>query len=115
MRAKATILEMATSEREFQRQVLELAGLKGWLAHHTRPAMTSKGYRTPIQGHVGFVDLVLAHPQAGRLVLAELKAECGRLSPHQRVWLDALGRCPGVTVAVWRPSDWEDIKRVLDV
>ena len=52
------------TESEFQRQVIQLAKLRGWLVHHTRPARIKvqgvETYRTPIAGHAGFPDLVLA-------------------------------------------------------
>lgn len=98
------MFEHAT-EADFQTLVVDYARLQGWLVHHTRPARTGKGWRTPIQGDVGFPDLVLA--RAGRVVFAELKSEKGRLSAGQSAWLKA------VDGLVWRPSDWQTIKEIL--
>ena len=54
------------------------------------------------------------------MIFAELKAEKGKVKPQQQEWLDALDNArskdkPGHThiVAVWRPSDLDDIERIL--
>ncbi len=100
------------SERDFERQVLELAKLTGWRAAHFRPAKTSKGWRTPVSGDgAGFPDLVLCRGPC--LVFAELKSEDGKLRPEQREWLEALSRCRGVEARLWRPSDFEEIQAML--
>ena len=108
-----TALERATSEAELQVAVIDLARLRGWLVHHTRPArLSSGGWRTPIQGHPGFVDLVKV--RQWRVIFAELKRQTGRVSADQTVWLDELAQAaagghltpPTVEVDLWRPSDW---------
>jgi hypothetical protein len=99
-------------EREFQRAVIEYARMMGWRVHHTRPALTQRGrWLTPVQGDVGFPDLVLCRPP--RLILAELKRLGGKVSPQQREWLEALQACDGVECYVWNPDDWEAIVRTL--
>ena len=107
------------TEAEFQQQVIQLAKLRGWLVHHTRPArMKVRGvetYRTPIAGHAGFPDLVLA--RRGRVIYAELKAQAGQLREDQIRWRDAM--CPPERQAfcgwfLWRPSDWATIEKVLE-
>jgi hypothetical protein len=81
-------------ERDFQRTVIDLARRTGWRVHHTRPALTQRGrWLTPVQGDVGFPDLVLCRPP--RLIVAELKRVGGRLTAAQRGWLDALGQRAG--------------------
>ncbi|MCI0542945.1 MAG: hypothetical protein L0Z49_00695 [Actinobacteria bacterium] len=60
------------------------AMVRGWRVCHFRPATTRDGWRTAVQGHPGFPDLVLA--RRGRVVFAELKAA---LSAEQLEWLDA--------------------------
>lgn len=91
-------------EREFQDQVIALAILYGWKVHHVRPGMTANGrWMTHVQGHSGFPDLVLAHETRG-LIIAELKAEHGRLDPAQHDWLHTLNAA-GAEVYVWRPKD----------
>lgn len=100
------------SEAQFQSAVISIARDWGWLVHHTRPAINRSGkWSTPIQGHRGFPDLVLAHEKGG-VILAELKTEHGRVSTDQRDWIEALNlgflqRDP--YVALWRPSDMTTI------
>lgn len=90
-------------ERDFQKQIIELAQLCGWLAYSIPDSRraTCKG----------FPDLVLLHPQAHRCLARELKVN-GRLSHEQEVWLNGLTLC-GIDADVWRPSDWQRIVQVL--
>ena len=101
------------SEAEFTAQCLQLAHLRGWLTMHERPALRKDGrWMTPAAGDgAGWPDLVLCRPP--RLIIAELKAEHGRVAPLQQRWLDALGACNGVEVCVWRPADWDRVVEVL--
>lgn len=103
-------------ERDLQRTIVELAHLTGWRVHHVRTAANQRGrWETPIQGDPGFPDLVLAKP--GRLVIAELKSDTGKLSPDQEAWLATLSSVvrvsPGFEVHIWRPCDWSLIERTL--
>ena len=112
------------TEKELQSTVIGWAETYGWLVYH----QVDMGFQDPTTGKwkhsrrigPGFPDLVLVHPKRGRLIFAELKAEKGKLKPHQQEWLDALDNArskdkPGHThmVAVWRPSDLDDIERIL--
>lgn len=106
------------TEGEFQRQVIQLAVLFGWRVHHVRPARVrvrgKETYRTPVQGHKGFPDLVLA--RRGRVIFAELKAGRGQLSEDQVLWRDAMDGGQAAEYAgwkLWRPEDWADIERIL--
>lgn len=95
------------TEKEFQRQVLDLAGILGWAAYH--PLLSKWSER-------GWPDLALCRvgPNGvGRLILAELKRENGKTSPHQDRWLAILRACPGVETYLWRPSDLELIAEIL--
>jgi hypothetical protein len=58
-------------------------------------------------GHRGFPDLVLA--RHGRVLLAELKADGGRLGPGQPEWLAALGDHG----RLWRPTQWDAVLEEL--
>jgi hypothetical protein len=104
------------SEREFQRDVLALAKLHGWLAAHFRPARTvrrdgSVRYQTPVQADgAGFPDLVLLRD--GVLLVAELKTDTGRTTKEQDAWLAAF-RAAGVAASVWRPRDMNLITKAL--
>lgn len=90
------------SEKQFSRQVCDLARVFGW-----------KVYKTWISIHspAGFPDLVLVRPP--QLIFAELKSERGKLSLAQAEWIDALGRSGSHQVYIWRPSDFEIIERTL--
>lgn len=93
----------AMSEDSLQRAVLDLCKLRHLLVHHCRPArMQSGNWATPIQGDVGFPDLVIVGRRG--LLLRELKSEHGLVKPGQAVWANRL-EVAGVDFAVWRPSD----------
>lgn len=89
------------SEREFQRQVVQLARLLGFLVYHTRDSRGSDK---------GFPDLVMV--KGKRVLWAELKSPKGRLRPEQKAWLEAL-RGAGCDVRLWRPDDWPEVERTL--
>jgi hypothetical protein len=90
------------TEKEWQAQVLELAGLLGWATYH--PWLSIHSPR-------GWPDLALVRPP--RLLLVELKSEKGKVTPAQQHWLELLGACPGVEAHVWRPSDWDAVTEIL--
>jgi hypothetical protein len=81
----------AISEADFMRQVTDLAELYHWQYVHFRPAQTSKGWRTPVQGSLGagWPDLVLVRGK--RIMAMELKAEGKRATPEQLEVLRVLG------------------------
>jgi hypothetical protein len=96
--------ETTLTEDQFQKRVIETAKLYGWKVSHFRAALTRSGrWATPVQGHKGFPDLVLA--RAGRIIVAELKTDKGRVSPEQKEWLAALGEYG----RLWRPRDWDSV------
>ena len=90
------------SERDFQKQALDLAKILGWTAYH--PMLSKWSER-------GWPDLAMVRPP--RLVFAELKSETGRATSDQERWLGLLGLCPGVEAYLWRPSDIEHVAEVL--
>jgi hypothetical protein len=92
-------------ERELQSAVIQTAGILGYLAMHTRPAWTGRGYRTPIQGNAGFPDLVLVGH--GKVLFRELKVGKGVLTSEQAHWLNAL-REAGADACVWTDEMWVD-------
>jgi hypothetical protein len=92
----------AELEKAWQATVLEIAETCGWQRrYHTYDSRRS----TP-----GFPDLCLCRPP--RLLFAEVKREDGRVSRDQWGWYDDLKRC-GVEVYIWRPSDRDEVDRVL--
>lgn len=106
-------LDASVSERELQANVLALAMLYGWRVVHFRPALTSKGWRTAVQGDgVGFPDCLMLRGE--RLLVAELKREGEGPTEEQEAWLAAF-EAAGAEVCVWRPSDQRvgRVKRVL--
>lgn len=90
------------TEADLLVSVLDLASLLGLRTAHFRPARTAAGWRTAVAGDgKGFPDLVVS----GRSVLfRELKADRGRLSPEQVLWVAAL-KVARADVAVWTPAD----------
>ncbi|MEE9401289.1 MAG: VRR-NUC domain-containing protein [Dehalococcoidia bacterium] len=100
------------NEAELTTLVIDMAKTFGWLVHHQRPGRMADGrWRSSIQGHKGFPDLVLVHPETGVLIFAELKSEKGRLRPEQKLWMHSLAY--GYSYYIWRPSDWDEIEEVL--
>lgn len=95
------------SENDFKRRVIDTAMLYGWRVCHFRPARTRRGWATPIEGHAGMPDLVLA--KGGRVLLVELKSDTGRVEPEQRKWLDA----SGANGLLWAPRDWPQALAIL--
>ncbi|QYN41089.1 hypothetical protein K1T35_47970 (plasmid) [Pseudonocardia sp. DSM 110487] len=95
------------SESDWTDWVVETATLHGWRVTHFRPARTARGWRTAVQGHKGFFDLVLA--RNGVVLIVELKTDAGRLTPDQRQWFTALGEL----AAVWRPRDRDQVLATL--
>lgn len=94
---------MNLDERSFQAQVIQLARMNGWRVFHPMKMQSRDGsWRTALSGDKGWPDLALAHSQRG-FIIAELKADKGRLSPDQHLWLSALA--PWAEVHVWYPAD----------
>ena len=81
------------TEKEWQKQVVDLAHLFGYRVYH--PWLSIRSER-------GWPDLALFRP--GRFVLAELKAEKGKLTTSQEGMIADL-KAAGIEVFVWRPSD----------
>ena len=81
-----------------------LALVYHWRVAHFRPALTAKGWRTPVSAHgKGFPDLLMVRDMS--LIAVELKSNRGKLSPEQLAWIDALENAL-TPVYVWRPADW---------
>lgn len=97
-------------EREWQKQVVDVAQIFHWRVAHFRPAQTSKGWRTPVGADgKGYPDLTLIRD---RVIWIECKTESGKVSDHQKVWLAALNDA-GVEAYVVRPRHFDDITVVL--
>ena len=129
------------SEQELVDKTLQLAGMAGWWWHHTRPAWTPKGFKTPLGGMVGFPDYVFARTTGreileatvtdawmtgggmsfageitkerwlGQLLIVEFKKELGGYGPGQEEWARRLE--PSGCYRLWRPSSWPSIEAEL--
>lgn len=100
------------TEKSYQSAIVELATVHGWHVQHTLPTQIRPGvWRTHIQGHTGFPDLVLAHPRYG-VLFVEVKTIRGRLSDAQKSWISTL-RSAGAEAHVWRPEDWSYVQQRL--
>lgn len=119
------------TEQELLDATIQLATLQRWAVHHDLPARRAGArWRTSIQGHAGFPDLVLA--RGGVVLFRELKGydsrgRMGRLSSEQRDWGHQLDPAwmprpnrfvlPEVEHAhrlerlfdVWTPDDWDGL------
>lgn len=90
------------SEKQWQQQVEDIAGWGKWIFYHTWNSRHSAS---------GFLDLILLRHT--RMVVAELKRERGKETLDQKVWLEAFRSIPGAEVFVWRPSDIDEVIKVL--
>lgn len=99
-------------EKDFARQVEHLLNLFRWRWYHPAPAYRpSGGYSDSFHGMKGFPDYHAV--RRGRLLIAELKTERGRLTPDQHEWLDEYRRVPNLEVYTWRPHQLDEVKEVL--
>jgi len=89
-------------EKDFQDTVVEYAHLCGWMTYHTHDSRRSDA---------GFPDLTMV--RGTRLIFAELKSQKGTIRPAQEAWLQRLQGVPAVEVYLWRPTDWDDIEKIL--
>lgn len=83
----------AVPERDFQRQVCDLAELLGWTWCHWRPLRNGRGiWQVPVEGPLGkgWPDLTLVRARDRRLIFAELKREDQDPSPDQIAVLEQL-------------------------
>lgn len=90
------------TEAQFQTQVVQLARLMGWAVYH--PWLS-------VRSTAGWPDLALV--RNGRLILAELKTDTGKLTAAQEGWLNELSKVKGIEVSIWRPGLWPEIEAVL--
>lgn len=102
-----------TNEAQLQERLRRFCKALGLLHYHTHNSQRSEG---------GFPDSLIARTpgewQKPWLVLLELKAEKGRLSPAQRVWRLVLEGIEGASdgVIVYRevrPSTWKSTETLL--
>jgi len=100
MRLKTELPDL--TEKQFQAQVRELAELFGWkVACHWKSLHSPKGWP----------DLQVL--KGTRLLVIECKTEKGQPSPEQCEWLELLEQVPGVEAYLLRPSDLDEVTRIL--
>lgn len=100
------------TEAEWQEQVHQLATLLGCRVMHVRRSIGKGRQWTTATSVKGWPDLFIWNPTAGWHLVAELKTEKGKTTPEQDEVLDEL-RCAGLPAFVWRPSDLDVVRAVL--
>ena len=106
------------TEKDFQKQVIEVLHLYGYKVAHFTAAQNQRGqWRTPVAADgKGFPDIVAARqPSAtrtARVLFIELKTNVGRLSKEQQAWR-ADFVAAGAEHYVWRPKDWDELTEVI--
>ena len=96
------LVAQSLSERQWQDLVIGAAKALGWIVYHTHDSRRSEP---------GFPDLILIRGNV--LVAVELKTMKGRVRPEQVLWVEAFAGVSQVSSMLARPSDWEQIERVL--
>jgi hypothetical protein len=101
-----------TSEREWQRTLVELLEAFGYVVEHTYPLLTRPKGGQPVwrTGSTlkGKPDLIALRPP--RELAIECKTDIGRLDPRQAAVLSLHALVPCHRAWVLRPSDpWDDI------
>jgi Holliday junction resolvase len=96
------VVDAAMSEAEYQAQIIALAVAQGWRVYHTHDSRRS---------HAGWPDLICVR---GAVLLAlEVKAEKGKATLEQEQWIAALKQVKYVDAAIVKPSNWNDVEKVL--
>jgi hypothetical protein len=93
------------TEQACTSKIIAAARLAGWRCAHFRPARTEKGWRTAVEGHAGFPDLVLVRGR--RLLFVELKRKPYKLTDAQLAWHTALLRTGAETLIVYVPEEMD--------
>ncbi len=97
-------VESAMTEKEFMVEIIHHARIFGWLVYHTHDSRHSAK---------GYPDLTLCHSKLKRILFMEVKTERGKVGAAQYEWLDAINAAGG-TARVVRPSDWDQVVRLLE-
>lgn len=99
-------LTVPITEKQFAPTVIALAKTLGWRVHRNW---------TELHSPKGWPDLICCRQKgtAWEMVALELKSEKGKLTEEQEDWLGILDKVPGITAKCVRPSDWEEIERIL--
>jgi hypothetical protein len=92
--------------------VVSFAAAYGWTVAHCRKVLCKNGQRTWWETTMppGWPDLFLVNGPAS--VFVELKTDTGRQSKEQKTWQQLL-QGAGHPYLVWRPRDWELVRKFL--
>ena len=112
-RGKPAAPASLATERDYQKTIIETAKMFGWRIQHTRPAWSGKGWRTPLQGHAGFPDLVLAHEHVQGVLFVELKRVDNTLDAEQARWGTVLSAAGADWRVVKLPDQLDDFCQLL--
>jgi hypothetical protein len=89
-------------ERQWQEAVEELLREGGWAYIHLRDSRRQRA--------TGWPDLFAV--KGDKAIAIELKTMRGRVTPEQSRWL-ALLREAGISTYVWRPTQFDEVRRAL--
>ncbi len=98
----ANKLKPSMTHREFSSEVQRIAEAFGYLVY-----FTWRSWHSPS----GYPDFNLCRPP--RLIICELKTEEDTLTFKQKIWAEAFKQCPGLEYYLWKPSQLEDIVKIL--
>lgn len=99
------------SERDFTKQVIDLAHRFGWQIVHFETSQGRRGeFRTTYLGDgKGYFDITAIRE---RVVFAELKIPPNVQTTEQKIWQQQAVKA-GAEVYLWTPADYEDIVKVF--
>ena len=106
LRPAREVINRPTSERELGQTNREMAEAFGWMVYQT---LDTREYAKRTSR--GFPDQFIARP--GRALALELKTERGIVGPDQQLWVATLDSIPGITGAVIRPRDLDQVEELL--
>lgn len=89
--------------RAVEQGIADLLSLYRWRWVHSRPALTQRGWRTPLAGAAGFPDFFALRPP--RLIFIEVKTGAGRLSADQNTWRQLLAQVPAAEYYLWGAAE----------
>ena len=92
----------ATTEAQYQKQIVDLAEACGWLVWHDND---------PRRNSAGLPDLLMVRGPV--LLFLEVKTEKGKVRPEQEAFIGRLKQVKYVHADVVRPRHWEQIAAVL--
>jgi hypothetical protein len=99
------------NEREFTKQVIDVAHQFGWLIVHFLPGQAPNGRPTTryLGDGKGYFDITAIRE---RIVFAELKIPPNTATTEQKIWAQQAIRA-GAEVYLWKPADYDDIVKVF--